>query len=65
MLTAAIMLGGHVLVGMEDNAFIEPGTYARTNAELIEKIVRISWDLGREWPGRTRRGEFAGWGERA
>jgi 3-keto-5-aminohexanoate cleavage enzyme len=48
VLSAAIMLGGHVRVGMEDNPFIAPGTYARTNAELVEKIVRISRDLGRE-----------------
>jgi 3-keto-5-aminohexanoate cleavage enzyme len=48
VLSAAIMLGGHVRVGMEDNPFIEPGTYARSNAELVEKIVRIARDLGRE-----------------
>jgi 3-keto-5-aminohexanoate cleavage enzyme len=33
---------------MEHNPFIQPGTYARTNAELVEKTVRISRDLGRE-----------------
>src|SRR6476469_2705494 len=48
VLSAAIMLGGHVRVGMEDNPFMAPGTYARSNAELVEKIVRISRDLGRE-----------------
>jgi 3-keto-5-aminohexanoate cleavage enzyme len=34
--------------GMEDNHSIAPGTYTGTNAELVEKIVRISRDLGRE-----------------
>jgi 3-keto-5-aminohexanoate cleavage enzyme len=48
VLTAAIMLGGHVRVGMEDNPFITPGKYARSNAELVEKIVRIARDVGRE-----------------
>jgi 3-keto-5-aminohexanoate cleavage enzyme len=48
VLSAAIAAGGHVRVGMEDNPFIEPGVYARTNAELVDKIVRISRDLGRE-----------------
>jgi 3-keto-5-aminohexanoate cleavage enzyme len=48
VLSAAIMAGGHVRVGMEDNPFIEPGTYATTNAMLVEKIVRIARDLGRE-----------------
>lgn len=48
VLTAAISLGGHVRVGMEDNPFLTPGEYARSNAELVEKIVRISRDIGRE-----------------
>jgi 3-keto-5-aminohexanoate cleavage enzyme len=33
---------------MEDNPFVAPGRYARSNAELVEKIVRISRELGRE-----------------
>jgi len=48
VLTMAILLGGHVRVGMEDNPFVSPGQYARSNAELVEKIVRISKELGRE-----------------
>ncbi len=59
----AIILGGHVRVGMEDNPFVAPGQYARSNAELVEKIVRIAHELGREiatpdearamiWPNR-------------
>lgn len=62
ILTTAIILGGHVRVGMEDSPFLTPGVYARSNAELVEKIVRIARDLGREiaspaearavlWPG--------------
>ena len=48
ILTMAVLLGGHVRVGMEDNPFVGPGQYAKTNAELVEKIVRISRELGRE-----------------
>ncbi len=48
VLTMAIMLGGHVRVGMEDNPFLSPGEYATTNAQLVEKIARISRELGRE-----------------
>jgi 3-keto-5-aminohexanoate cleavage enzyme len=48
VLTTAILLGGHVRVGMEDNPFLSPGQYARSNAELVEKIVRIARELGRE-----------------
>jgi 3-keto-5-aminohexanoate cleavage enzyme len=47
VLTMAILLGGHVRVGMEDNPFLAPGQYARSNAELVEKIVRIATELGR------------------
>jgi 3-keto-5-aminohexanoate cleavage enzyme len=45
---AALGAGGHVRVGMEDNPFLTPGDYARTNAELVEKAVRMARDLGRE-----------------
>lgn len=48
VLSTAIALGGHVRVGMEDNPFLRPGEYARSNAELVEKIIRISRDLGRD-----------------
>ena len=48
ILTMAILLGGHVRVGMEDNPFLTPGQYAESNAQLVEKIVRISRELGRE-----------------
>lgn len=48
VLAMAIMLGGHVRVGMEDNPFITPGEYAKSNAELVEKIVRIARELGRD-----------------
>jgi 3-keto-5-aminohexanoate cleavage enzyme len=37
-----------VRVGMEDNPFVGPGQYARSNAELVDKIVRIASELGRE-----------------
>ena len=48
VLTTAIILGGHVRVGMEDNPFLKPGEYAKSNAQLVEKIARISREVGRE-----------------
>jgi 3-keto-5-aminohexanoate cleavage enzyme len=48
LLSAAIALGGHVRVGWEDNPFLPDGTPARTNAELVEVIVRIAREMGRE-----------------
>ena len=48
ILTTAIILGGHVRVGMEDNPFLGDGVRAESNAELVEKIVRIARELGRD-----------------
>jgi uncharacterized protein (DUF849 family) len=46
--TLAIMIGGHARVGFEDNIFIEKRVLAKSNAELVEKVVRIARELGRE-----------------
>ena len=48
MCTAAILMGGNVRVGLEDNLYIERGTLAKSNAEQVAKIVRIARELGRE-----------------
>jgi len=42
------LLGGHVRVGMEDNFYLEKGVQAQSNAELVEKAVRIIRILGGE-----------------
>lgn len=41
MVAQAILLGGHVRVGLEDNLHIEKGVLAPSNAALVEKAVRI------------------------
>jgi len=46
--TAALVLGGHVRVGLEDSTYLSRGTLARSNAEQVEKIVRIARELGLE-----------------
>lgn len=46
--TAAIITGGHVRVGFEDNVYISKGVLAKSNGELVEKVVRIARELGRE-----------------
>lgn len=43
-----IAMGGHVRVGFEDNVYIEKGVLAKSNGELVEKVVRIAKELGRE-----------------
>lgn len=39
--TTAANLGGHCRVGMEDNLYLSKGVLARSNAQLVEKMVRI------------------------
>jgi len=48
MTTMAIIMGGHVRVGFEDNIYLAKGVPAKSNAELVDKIVRIARELGRE-----------------
>jgi 3-keto-5-aminohexanoate cleavage enzyme len=43
-----IALGGHVRVGMEDCLYVSKGMLAQSNAQLVEKMVRISKEMGRE-----------------
>lgn len=43
-----IVMGGHIRVGMEDNIYVSRGVLAKSNAELVDKAVRIANDLGRE-----------------
>lgn len=40
--TAAIIMGGHVRVGFEDNIYYEKGLLADSNAQLVERIVRVA-----------------------
>lgn len=42
-----IAMGGHVRVGFEDNIFYTKGRLAQSNAELVERIVRIVQDSDR------------------
>jgi len=44
---AAILMGGHVRVGLEDNLYLPDGTLA-SNPALVETIVRIAKEVGRE-----------------
>jgi len=46
---AAILMGGHVRVGIEDSIYYNyPDTELATNANLVKRIVRIAKDLNRE-----------------
>ena len=42
---AAVLAGGNVRVGLEDNLYLDKGVLA-TNAQLVERAARIVSDLG-------------------
>ncbi len=44
----AIILGGHVRVGLEDSIYYAAGVLAKGNAELVSRCVRIAGEMGRE-----------------
>ncbi|MHB8951247.1 MAG: 3-keto-5-aminohexanoate cleavage protein [Rhodoferax sp.] len=43
----AMVLGGHVRVGFEDNVYYRKGELASSNAQLVARIARISRELDR------------------
>jgi len=44
----ALAMGGNIRVGFEDNVYISQGVLAVSNAQFVEKAVRIARELGRE-----------------
>lgn len=48
MATMAILLGGNVRVGFEDNVYMSKGVLAKSNGELVEKVANLIKQLGRE-----------------
>lgn len=48
MTTLAILLGGHVRVGLEDNVYYARGVLAESNAQLVARAARLSNELNRE-----------------
>jgi 3-keto-5-aminohexanoate cleavage enzyme len=53
----SIQHGGHVRVGLEDNIYLEKGVLAKSNADLVEKVVDIAYKYKREIasPSDTRK----------
>jgi uncharacterized protein (DUF849 family) len=48
MVAQAVVLGGHVRVGLEDNLYLEHGKLAPGNAPLVERAVQIIRAIGEE-----------------
>ena len=47
MSALAMNMGGHVRAGFEDNPYYRPGELAKSNAQLIERLVRLANEVGR------------------
>ncbi len=43
----ALVTGGHIRVGFEDNIFYHKGIVADSNAQLVARIARIATEIGR------------------
>jgi 3-keto-5-aminohexanoate cleavage enzyme len=43
----AMAMGGHVRVGIEDNIYFRKGELAKSNTQLIERVVRMAKELDR------------------
>ncbi len=48
MASAAILLGGHVRVGLEDSIYYRKGELAKGNVPLVERVVRLADEFKRE-----------------
>jgi 3-keto-5-aminohexanoate cleavage enzyme len=48
MITMGFMMGGHVRDGLEDNIYYSKGVLAESSARLVERIVRLAGEFGRE-----------------
>ena len=44
----AIMLGGHVRTGLEDNIYYKRGVLAESNAQFVERLARLTREMGRD-----------------
>jgi 3-keto-5-aminohexanoate cleavage enzyme len=44
----ALVMGGHIRVGMEDNIYYRKGELVKRNAQFVDRIVRIAREYGRD-----------------
>ncbi len=57
MAVMGMIMEGHVRVGLEDNIYYSKGVLAESNAQLVERVVRIAKEFDREvaTPSEARR----------
>lgn len=65
MTTLATLMGGHVRVGLEDNLYYRRGEKATSNAQLVQRAVRIAHELNREVASPAQARELLGMSAKA
>jgi 3-keto-5-aminohexanoate cleavage enzyme len=65
MAMMALIMGGHIRVGMEDSIYLRKGVLAESNAQLVEQVVRLARDYGRDPASPAEARAMLGLGEPA
>jgi 3-keto-5-aminohexanoate cleavage enzyme len=60
MIEAAIKIGGHARVGLEDNIYLEKGVLAQGSAPLVARAAGYARSVGREVVDPARARELLG-----
>ena len=47
MAMMALIMGGHIRIGMEDSIYVRRGELATSNARLVERVVRLAREYER------------------
>ena len=63
MVAQAVILGGHVRVGLEDSLYLARGELSPGNAPMVERAARIVRELGAEVATPTQARSILGLGE--
>ena len=63
MAAAAMILGHHIRTGLEDNIYYKRGEMATSNAQLVERLVRMANDMDRPLATPAQAREMMGLGE--
>lgn len=62
MAAASLLLGHHIRTGLEDNIYYRRGEMATSNAQLVERFVRMAHDLDRPLATPAQAREMMGLG---
>jgi 3-keto-5-aminohexanoate cleavage enzyme len=47
MAAMGLIMRGHIRIGMEDSIYLRRGELAKSNAQLVERVIRLAYEYGR------------------